>query len=169
MKQQAPLYFGIIIIVIGAVLLFFAKTFRHDIPAYVDDPASNAALRTFVVEFGSKLKNVPLLAPTSTVAAAMNEYYGPYVAPELLETWKMDPETAPGRIVSSPWPERIDIVAIAKTEGGYIVEGNIIELTSQELEHGGIAASLPVILTVRQRNGTWLVTSFKLAKPEMAY
>ncbi|MDF2615930.1 MAG: copper amine oxidase domain protein [Sedimentibacter sp.] len=68
-----------------------------------------AKVENIVRGFGSKLKMVSLLAPDDLLKESMNENYGKLVTKELIEKWIKNPSEAPGRAVSSPWPERIDI------------------------------------------------------------
>ena len=76
-------------------------------------PASTAAsadqeqaVRTVVGEFGKRLGQVSVLAPVAMAAAAMDNAYAGYVAPDLLAKWKQSPQLAPGKQTSSPSPER---------------------------------------------------------------
>ncbi|HOG61966.1 MAG TPA: FeoB-associated Cys-rich membrane protein, partial [Sedimentibacter sp.] len=61
-----------------------------------------------VEDFGSTLKNVPLLAPRDEVIQAIKDNYSPYVTDELMQNWIAHPRRAPGRTTSSPWPDRIE-------------------------------------------------------------
>ncbi|GEM_PF-5256855 len=50
-------------------------------------------------------------------------------------------------MLSSPWPDRIEIQSIKKLpEQGYEVRGEIIEITSEEKVKGGFAAKQPITL-----------------------
>jgi hypothetical protein len=119
-------------------------------------------VRDTVSRFGDKLKFVSLLSPAEQFSRSMDENYGPFVAPELLVKWKSSPESAPGRTVSSPWPDRIDIVSVDPINTGtYEVHGNVIELTSQEVAGGGAAATYPVVIKIENRDGKWLITDFQ--------
>ncbi len=61
----------------------------------------------------------------------MDSAYAPYVAPELLDAWKSDPQHAPGRLTSSPSPDRIGIRAVQmNADGSYVVTGTVIETAS---------------------------------------
>lgn len=124
-----------------------------------------AEIRTLVAEFGSKMKNVNLAAPKEEIIKAIQENYGPYISEGLLEGWKMAPERAPGRLTSSPWPDRIEIISIAPTEdgNGYEVQGMVIEITSTEVGTSQPAAQYPVGMIVRNQNGKWLITGFSKA------
>lgn len=116
-----------------------------------------------VQNFGEQLKMVSLLAPNDIIKENMEKYYGEFVTPMLIENWLNDPENAPGRFVSSPWPERIDILSVEKTfEDEYKITGNIIEITSVELTEGGIAAKRPITLNVKKFDGKWLIDSAEI-------
>lgn len=135
------------------------------------------AVRTFVEEFGTKLKNVSLLADRTMVADAMQAEYGPYVTPVLLSEWQNDPTTAPGRLTSSPWPERIEITSMTKKGSDFEVQADIVEVTN---EGGGTirepsasngasvgeapteAARRPVSLTIERNGSTWRITALIL-------
>ncbi|HEX7651642.1 MAG TPA: hypothetical protein VF439_02915 [Candidatus Paceibacterota bacterium] len=145
----------IVIVVIGAVI------YEASAPGVATAPAANAdqAVRDAVTGFGKELQMVSLLAPDA--GQTIQTDYAPYVAPELLSVWVSDPAEAPGRTTSSPWPDHIDITSAAlSADGSYAVAGNVIEMTSDEVEHGGSAGSYPVTMTLENRSGTWLITNF---------
>lgn len=117
------------------------------------------AVRTTVTSFGRALRNVSLLAPD--VAAQIAAQYGPYAAPDLVAGWQANPEHAPGRQTSSPWPERIDIVSVTPAGGGYQVTGNVVEVTNGSNNTLEPAATYPVALMLEQQSdGRWVITSF---------
>ena len=90
---------------------------------------------------------------------------GGLVSPELLKEWQNDPQKAPGRVVSSPWPDRIEILSIVKLpDSSYEVKGDIIEVTSVEMANGGAAARRPITLTVGKIENRWLITAVKLGE-----
>jgi hypothetical protein len=65
-----------------------------------------------------------LLASSADIEKSMDENYGGYVTPELMKKFLSDPENAPGRLASSPWPDRIEIASAEKiSEGLYKVGG----------------------------------------------
>ena len=133
-----------------------------------EEPPQNAEtdpemIKNLVTDFGGKLQNVSLLAPHDILVKSMEENYAAFVAPALLEEWKGDPQKALGRMVSSPWPDRIEIISIDKiAEGEYKVQADIIEITSVEEEKGGVAAKQPITLTVKKVNGGWLINEVTL-------
>ena len=106
-----------------------------------------------VEEIGAELKTVSLLAADTSVTRQLRAAYSPLVTPALLDRWLADPTRAPGREVSSPWPERIDVDSVT-TAGAQEcrVDGQIVYLTSQEAAHGVSAETRSVALTQRRRN-----------------
>lgn len=83
------------------------------------------AVTTLVQGFSKALKDVSLL-DTAGVSSAMEKAYAVYVTPELLKAWQGNPSQAPGRTVSSPWPDRIDIYDVRKeSDTAYTVTGQI--------------------------------------------
>ncbi len=123
------------------------------------------AVADFVEEFGTKLRMVSLLAPKDVLEKSMKEHYGEYVSQALIDMWLNDPENAPGRITSSPWPDRIEVRSVKKVnEGMYEVKGEIIEITSTEKESGGIAAKRPITLAVRKLEKGWIIDDVSLGE-----
>ena len=132
------------------------------------DEEDKKAVVSLVEEFGHKLQQVSLLASNADLQKSMNENYGGYVTPELLEKFLSDPGNAPGRLTSSPWPDRIEIASAEKTsEGLYKVEGTIVEITSSEQGTGNSAAKRPVTLEVKKAEGKWLISSVVMGDYEM--
>lgn len=121
------------------------------------DP-DGAAVSRIVSLFGAALQRVSLLAPdaTSSIAAM----YAPFVAPSLLAVWEANPTNAPGRTVSSPWPDRIVIGSVTKNETGYLVKGAIIFASSDTVANGGSAGITPVVIGLTQAGGSWLISSY---------
>lgn len=154
---------------------FVAESLNADVTwddasrAVIIDTASDIAekeknqIQNLVKSFGENLKMVSLMAPEDIVKDSLEENYGELVSPALLEKWQNDPVNAPGRVSSSPWPERIDIESVDKlSDSEYEVNGNIIEMTSVEMTsvemtQGGIAASKPVTLNIKKIEDKWLI------------
>jgi len=124
------------------------------------DEVDKKAVTDVVEGFGKKLQQVSLIASSQDLEKSMNENYGSYVTPDLLAKFLSAPESAPGRITSSPWPDRIEIASAEKTsEGVYKVEGTIIEVTSTEQSTGNAAAKRPITLEVKKVEDKWLISS----------
>lgn len=115
-----------------------------------------ATVTSLIEAFGQKLQHVSLLAPDDVVRESIEEHYGDFVSPALLEKWLDDPSTAPGRLVSSPSPERIEILGMEKVaDDQYDVEGEVIEVTS--VESDGAANKYPITLQVKHIEDQWLI------------
>jgi len=151
------------IIVISGVLSFWAKDFWY---GRSDD---YSVIMKLVDEFGRNLQNVTLQAPKEAREELMKENYNKYVTPELLSKWINDSSKALGRIVSSPWPDRIEVKSINRiNENKFIVAGEIVEMTNT-----GEANRQEITLTVERqpwkikfpfagRNLKWLITDANL-------
>jgi hypothetical protein len=119
------------------------------------------AARDVVGRLGQRLKDVPLLAPDTILRAAMREAYEPLVTPALLDEWLANPADAPGRHVSSPWPDRIEILSVtAEAPGTCLVEGNVLHVTSADTTAESALRSSAVI-TVRETDG-WRVSEYRV-------
>lgn len=113
------------------------------------------AITLLIEAFGEQLQFVSLLAPEEIVKESIKTYYGPFITDQLLEKWLQDPSTAPGRLVSSPWPERIHILEIEKiSDEEYLVKGEIIEVSSAGTQPD---ATYPIQLIVRHIDDKWLI------------
>lgn len=123
--------------------------------AICDEPRA----RSIVETLGERLKRVSLLAPDSIVVGEIRAAYASLVTPELLARWTSNPSRAPGRDVSSPWPERIEIRSVEDAgEGSCRVEGEVIYATSADAD----AARMPVSVEVRDAGG-WRVSGYEAA------
>jgi hypothetical protein len=131
------------------------------------DKSDAEAVSSLVEGFGSKLQAVSLLAPKDILEKSMRENYGEFVSETLIAKWISDPLSATGRLTSSPWPDRIEILSLGKlSEDTYKVKGKIIEITSTEKESGGIAAKRPITLVVKKINNNWLIDDVMLGSYE---
>lgn len=125
-------------------------------PAEPSQAVSNdaeAEVTALVEAFGTHLQQVSLLAADANEQILTQ--YAEFVAPELLEQWAASPETAPGRVTSSPWPERIEVNSVIPQGAGYLVDALVVEVTS-EGESGRYAA----LFTVEQVEGQWMITAY---------
>ena len=71
-----------------------------------------------------------------------------------------DISRAPGRVTSSPWPDRIEITSIVREADKYVVVGFVVEVTSIEVVNGGVAAKIPVRVVLEKREGRWFITEY---------
>ena len=147
---------------LAAVLLSAcAAPAPEPVPTAMPTPSvdEEAQVRSLVENFGRRLQMVSLLAPTA--AQDLQKQYVEFVSPALLETWTKDVSKAPGRMVSSPWPDRIEITTLSK-EGAdrYVMAGFVVEVTSVEMVNGGAAVKRPVRMVVQREQGRWLITEY---------
>ncbi|MEQ8175398.1 MAG: hypothetical protein ABRQ26_10075 [Syntrophomonadaceae bacterium] len=120
-----------------------------------------------VNEFGTKFTMVSLQAPADDVRKSIQENYGSYVSSELMEKWLKYPLIAPGRLTSSPWPDRIEIQSTNMvSEDTYEVKGEVIEISSQEKTSGGAAAKYPITLRVKKLDNRWVIYDVVVSRPK---
>lgn len=156
MNRKALSLIGIVAVIVAIIIVVVLNVASRSV---TDE---SIAVRAVVLEFGEQLQRVSLSAPISVTQEAIRDNYGEYVSPELLEKWVQNPVQAPGRLTSSPWPARIAIGSVVKrSDGVYLVEGNVIEVTSQELAEGGIAAQYPVTIETQRRDGDWVIVNYE--------
>lgn len=122
-------------------------------------PDSDAAVVTVVETFGLRMKLVSLLAPNDVLLSDIRRHYGDLVTRELLEQWLTAPRAAPGRLTSSPWPDRIEVRRVTVSSSSQArVYGHIVWLTSVEMAQGGADSLQPVRLKlVRDDEGPWRI------------
>jgi hypothetical protein len=127
----------------GAAYWYY--TYNHEHSSLSD----TAQVRMQVTGLGDNLREVPLLASNDLVGKAMDLHYAQYVRPDLLEKWKADPKNAPGRLTSSPWPDRIDVTGVTKNaDGTYTVLGSIIEMAHGAGTTTAVSSSIPAKFTL---------------------
>jgi hypothetical protein len=120
---------------------------------------SEGEARALVELFGSRLQHVSL--QSREVTRSLRIQYIGLVAPVLLRSWEADPSAAPGRYLSSPWPDHIEITALTfRGSKACSVSGQVVMMTSAEIAGGGAAALVPVHLELRRIAGPWLITGF---------
>lgn len=135
-----------------------------DTPQQTDE-SDKAAIVRLIEEFGNKLQTVSLQGPKDIVKESIQENYSNFVSPVLLIEWINNPEKAPGRLTSSPWPDRIEIMRVEKlSENVYEVTGEIIEVTSTN----EIAARRPISLKVEKLENRWLIKAVTLGSYEIS-
>jgi hypothetical protein len=121
--------------------------------------AEEAEIRDLVENFAKRLQAVSLQAPDA--AQEMEKQYAEFVSPALLDRWRSDIFNAPGRIVSSPWPDRIEITSISKeSPDRYEITGFIIEVTSTEVGTDKAAVERPVRIVLERGQGRWFITEY---------
>jgi beta-lactamase regulating signal transducer with metallopeptidase domain len=132
-----------------------------------DMKAEEAAVVQVVEQFGRKLQAVSLLAPKSEVERSMLENYSDFAARHLIAAWVEDPDNAPGRLTSSPWPDRIDITSVRRVaKDTYEVQGRIVEVAVAGMGETQVVATRSVTLEVKRNGDRWLIDQLRLGPYE---
>jgi hypothetical protein len=110
-----------------------------------------------VHRFGERLRMVSTLGPTDTVARAIREQYAPFVTPELLGRWMEDPADAPGRQVSSPWPQRVEISDMRPDgEDRWLLTASLVYVTSADTM-SAVDREPVTVRVVQGEDGAWRI------------
>jgi bla regulator protein BlaR1 len=142
----------LLVISVGVYFLFKPSTTSPPNEADIN------AIYQVVGEFGARLKDVDLSAPKQDILTAVGFNLRQLITSRLYEEFVQDTSRIPGRYVSSPWPERIQIDSVQRLDSGsYTVNGNQIMMDSDALAHGGNAGRTLITLTLKKVNGTWLI------------
>jgi hypothetical protein len=140
---------------------------RSDSPAVVaadgDDAAAESDVRSAVASFAARMETVSVLGPDSLARAQLRDAYAVLVTPELLEQWMARPRIAPGRRVSSPWPDSIRVRSLRPAgPDSFEVGGDLVYASSaDDRSGGGGAVTAPVrLLVIRSPEGAWRIASY---------
>lgn len=126
-------------------------------------PAADSAAAV-IREFGGHLASVSVLAPADVLREDIRTRYAAHVTPDLLTDWLDDPAAAPGREVSSPWPDRIEIESITPAgDDRFRASGEIVYITSTEAGTDAAAERRPVTVDVVRTSDGWKISSFSAA------
>jgi hypothetical protein len=132
-------------------------------PAIPDQATAKAAVRQTVTLFGAQLKNVSRLAPPESLRKQIRASYTDLVTPRLLQKWLATPTQAPGRDVSSPWPDSIAIDTLDCTDADQCkVRGDVRYMTSNEVEHGGTADTRSILLDLTRTADGWRIDTVQM-------
>ncbi len=170
-SKKALFIAGICILVLATITVFEFNRGEKDnnSEVYADQKSNNQIdqvnetedtekVESLVANFGQKLKMVSVLAPEDILIESIEEHYSEFISPGLLEKWKENPQSVPGRFTSSPWPERIEILSTNRiSKDKYEVEGEIIEVTSSDMSSEEAASKIPVVLTIIKNNEKWVI------------
>lgn len=157
-KNYVPILVGIVILLALSVFAWFSLE-KMSLPTTADN---TQAVLIVVNDFGQQMQKVTLTAPKEQVLQEMQDAYGPYVESRTIAKWAENPQTAPGRRTSSPWPARIDIVSAAPNKDGtYSVQGVVVEVTSEDIKKNTSSVQYPVTLTLTPRQTGWVISSYE--------
>jgi hypothetical protein len=141
-----------------AAVISCGERSRSERPEVIS-PCEARGVREVVERLGERLKRVSLQAPDTVVVRAIRQVYAPYVTADLLEKWTSQPESAPGRDVSSPWPDRIEVRSVhtAGPETCHVEAEVVYESSAPSVQ--GAALRTPVRLMVR-KDEDWRVNAY---------
>lgn len=148
--------YATVVAVIGVLILSGAAFYMSRSAS-----AGERAARSVVEDFGKQLKNVSLTAEPDAVRSSIADYYAPFVTQDLLRAWQEDASLAPGRDVSSPWPDRVEVTEVRPQGSGYLVSGAEILMTSVEQSSDGNAGIVPFIAQVIRTEEGWRIATFQ--------
>jgi len=151
-------------IAVGIVLLLLISVGGYFLfkPSTTMQPreADTNAIYQVVGEFGERLKDVrvDVTASNQAMMAAVDWNLKQFITDRLYQEFAQSPTKIPGRYMSSPWPERIEIKSVQMLDSGsYTVHGNQVLMTSDNVADGGNAGETPITLTLKKVNGAWLI------------
>jgi hypothetical protein len=171
-KTASLLIIVAVLLVIAVALAYFApknKEMQNGVPSGTATPTSGTTaasaeakeVTAVVTAFGANMQKVPLSGTHSTLVAALESAYGPYVSADLMIEWERGTLQAPGRKTSSPWPDHIVINSVkAQADGTYEVAGKVVEFTSATTSEGSAVGAYPVTITLAKEGGQWYITKY---------
>jgi hypothetical protein len=146
---------GIVLLLVVSIVGFFLYRAPTRL---LPNAADINAIYKVVGEFGARLKDVVITASDQSVITAVDFNLKQLITDRLYQVFVQDKIRIPGRYVSSPWPERIEIAAVQMLDSGSCtVNGSQIVMTDDTLAHGGNAGETPITLTLKKVNGAWLI------------
>jgi len=160
--------------ILGLFVFFVVRneSAKHQVPpeesTSVEEGLARQEVRTQVLGFGERLREVSLLAPTAP--ADIERVYRPYVTRSLLSAWISYPQNAPGRETSSPWPDHIDIAEVTMSDdaSAATVTGVLVYMTSEGIASNTDAGSETIALTLVPEDGVWKIDRYEVIRTNSA-
>jgi hypothetical protein len=136
---------------------------------YAQNPVFNSSFRNgeqvvtdLTHQIGEDMQKISLLGPKDTVESDIERYYKPIVTPELYAIWKTDINLVPGRVTSSPYPQKIDITRTEKmSKTKYRIFGTVVEVANGAGDTTEVAGTYPITITYSYLNGKWLISELE--------
>ncbi len=152
----------VVALIVVLVLVAGAFTALYFGPVARETRGSDAA-EAVLREFGGKLKNVSLLSENDVLVASIEENYAPYITEELLADWKANPSHAPGRLTSSPWPDRLGVGTTIVQGSGRVMTGEVVLVTSTESGDES-ADTVPFVAQLIPTKSGWKIAAYQEEK-----
>lgn len=135
---------GLVVVLVGLVVAGLILSFK--MPESLT-PEEKQEIINLVEGFGEKLVSVDKVAPDGMIAQDIEENYSPFLTDNLILEWTFDSAKVLGRVCSSPWPERIEIVSVKKLDTNSAkVKGNVVWVASGGENKLEITEKVPVVL-----------------------
>lgn len=158
MKNGLKIFVAIAVLFLAAAVAAGAYFFQKSTDQENAKAADEAAVRSLMESFGQRLKNVSLLSMTASDDIEQN--YKGFASGDLINRWKTEPFSAPGRETSSPWPDSIVVQEIhQQNQNAYEVSGKIINMTSSG---EAPSRSFQALVLRIGEDKTWLISNFVL-------
>ncbi|MGC8758043.1 MAG: M56 family metallopeptidase, partial [Caldisericaceae bacterium] len=112
-------------------------------------------ITSLVEDFGKTLSKVDKVAPSDIVSQNIKELYSPFLTDNLILQWTFDPSKALGRVCSSPWPDRIQILSMEKLDAYTVkVKGYVVWAASGGNGNLEVTEKVPVVVILRKDSST---------------
>jgi hypothetical protein len=118
------------------------------------------AVYQVVGEFGGVMKEIYTTVANHDVMTEVDLNIRYLITDRLYQVFAQDTSRIPGRdrLFPNPWPVRIDVDSTKLLESGaYEVQGRQIMMDDNAAAHAGDAGQIPITLTLKKVNGTWLI------------
>ena len=148
MSKKVLLWVVVVVILAGLVSgsVILAQRLKTTLPE-----KDKTEIASLVENFGKALVKVDKIAPEEEIAKSVKAYYTPFLTPDLLSEWASHPEKALGRVGSSPWPDRIEILSIEKIDKYTAkVKGYVVWVASGGNGTLEVFEKVPVVLVLRK-------------------
>jgi len=143
---------GLVVVLVGLVVAGLILSFKMPESLTKEEKQEVVSL---VEGFGKTLIKVDKVMPEENVAKSIKENYSPFLADNLILEWTFDPSKALGRVVSSPWPDRIQILSMEKLDAYTVkVKGYVVWVASGGNGNLEVTEKGPTVLIVRKDPST---------------
>ena len=113
MNKKVLIWLVVSVVVVGLIAggIVLSAKLKNALPQ-----EEKVEITNLVESFGKTIVKVDKASPNEEIAKSVKENYRPFLWDKLLWDWTFSPEKALGRVCSSPWPDRIEILSIEKID-----------------------------------------------------
>jgi len=139
---------GLVVVLVGLVVAGLILSFKMPESLTAEEKQE---ITNLIENFGKKLISVDKVAPDDIVSQNIKEVYSPFLTDNLILEWTFDPAKALGRVCSSPWPDRIEILSIEKIDEYDVkVKGHVVWVASGGVNKLEVSEKVPIVLVLRK-------------------